>query len=114
MKALVLAFTLILSLQVLLSAQSPPPPVGHFKGVVQDLRGSKIGEARITVNGEDGWLRKLASNKRGEFELDLPSGTYRIVVEKSGFADYELTNLSIESDAAKEFVFKLERRNRQS
>jgi len=36
------------------------------------------------------------------------------VVEKSGFADYELTNLSIESDAAKEFVFKLERRNRQS
>ena len=113
MKALLLAFSLILSPQVF-SGQRSSPAFGHFRGVVQDLKGSKIRGAKITVNGEGGLQRKLASNKRGQFELDLPPGSYRILVEKSGFANYELTELDIRPNTAKEFVFKLERRNLQS
>ena|SRR5215470_18076528 len=113
MKALVLAFSLIMSSQ-LSSAQSSSPALGHFSGVIQDLKGSKIREARVTVNGVAGFQQKLVSNKRGQFQIDLPPGTYRILVEKSGFASFELTDLEIEPNSTKECIFKLERPNRQS
>ena len=112
MNAAVLAFSLVLASQVFLSQSSPA--LGHFRGVVQDVKGSKIREARITVTGEAGFQKRFVSNKKGQFELYLLPGIYRILVEKSGFANYELTHLEIKSNASEEFVFKLERRNPQS
>jgi len=39
---------------------------------------------------------------------------FRILVEKSGFARYELTNLEMSPNEQAAFTFRLERRNRQS
>ena len=103
---------LIFAITAIFSVQSPSL-LGHFKGAVINVKGSKIKAARITVAG-NGFIRRLTSTKVGKFEIDLPPGTYRILVEKSGFARYELTNLEIRPNEQASFTFRLEPRNRQS
>ena len=87
------AILLVATFASIILVQSPST-VGHFKGIVRDVKGSRINEASITVEGTD-FHQRLRSKRSGRFELDLPPGTYRITVEKSGFANYELTELVI-------------------
>ena len=87
--------------------------VGHFKGAVIDEKGTPVKGAKILVEGSN-LKRTLRSDRLGQFEVDLAPGTYRITIRKSGFADYQLTDLDIELDRSREFAFRLELRNPQS
>ena len=102
----------IFAMTTIFSVQSSSV-LGHFKGTVLDVKGSKVKTARITVE-RNGFIRRLTSTKAGQFEIDLPPGTYRIVVEKFGFARFELTDLEIRPNEQAAFTFRLEPRNRQS
>jgi uncharacterized membrane protein len=106
---------IVLTMMALLSivAAQSQSRIGHFRGVVTDVKGSAIKEALVIVEGPNS-KQTLRTNRLGHFEVELSPGTYAITIEKSGFANYQLTNLKIESTETREFTFRLERRNRQS
>jgi hypothetical protein len=75
---------LIFAMTTIFSVQSPSV-LGHFKGTVLDVKGSKVKAARITVEG-NGFIRRLTSTKAGQFEIDLPPGISGWVQHMLAFA----------------------------
>ena len=82
-RALVVA--VLLSTASLARAQST---TGSISGGVTDTSSASLTGATITVTSEEtGATRTSATNARGLYHVfDLPPGTYRVVVERSGFA----------------------------
>jgi hypothetical protein len=80
---------------------------GTFVGVIVNMKGKRIRGASVTVTGTS-FTREVKPNRDGYFELDLPVGTYKITVKKSGFATYSLTELEIKSNGGYSHVFRLE------
>ena len=64
-------------------------PRGTLRGMVQDTRGGRIPQAKVTVQVKGtGVESNAASDARGEFRIDgLLPGSYHIVVSSTGFAD---------------------------
>lgn len=63
------------------SAQS----TGMVKGVVQDMQGQPVENAKVTIEMSEGTARKFEtkSNKKGEFiQIGLPSGAYKVTADK--------------------------------
>lgn len=98
-KGLILACLLLAVISVPVSAQSPSH-YGKFKVILVDIRGRRVGKASVEVEGVKGqqFSRKLVSNKSGEFEIDLPVGSYQIRIMKPGFMVLILTSVDIEAD----------------
>jgi len=80
---------------------------GIFRGVIVDASGKRIPGASVTVEGPD-LKREIIPNREAYFEIELPVGTYKITVAKSGYVRYQLTNLEIKSGGEFSHVFKLE------
>jgi hypothetical protein len=83
---LVVAATLVGSFHLWAQATQ----VAQIAGTVQDLTGAAIPEAQITItNTENGIARNAVSATDGSYTVpNLPPGTYRLEVKKSGFAAY--------------------------
>ena len=59
-------------------------------GVVLDPNEARIVGAIVTVeNGS--FKREVRSNEEGNFEIELPAGTYQLVVEMEGFKKFKLS-----------------------
>jgi len=69
---------------------------GSVTGVATDPSGAAIAGAKvIVVNGATGFTRETVTNSAGEYRFsDLPSGSYSISVEASGFGIYK-QNLAV-------------------
>ena len=80
---------------------------GIFRGVIIDINGKRIEGASVTVEGTD-LKREVTPNQEAYFEIDLPVGTYKITVKKSGYVTYQLTNLEIKSGGEFSHVFRLQ------
>ena len=65
-------------------SQAPKFPVGQLTGTVRNVDGEPIAGATIRVEGD--FPRAGVTNSRGEFTLQLPSGTYTPQVTAFGYA----------------------------
>jgi len=82
-------FCAVVTCLILLVAFSVPAQKvsGQINGTVFDPQGSAIPDATVTaVQVETGLTRTITSSQEGNFSLtDLPIGTYKVSVSKSGF-----------------------------
>src|SRR5947209_1139361 len=75
---------------------------GTISGVITDPSGSAVPNAEVRATSlETGFERSTQSTDRGEYQVPLlPLGTYRIEVNKPGFAKYEQTGVQVRLDTA--------------
>jgi hypothetical protein len=66
-------------------------------GIINDPTGAPVPDAKVTIrNLETGFVQAAASNNTGAYQLSLlPVGTYRLTVEKQGFATYSQDGLTL-------------------
>jgi len=64
-------------------------PRGALRGIVQDVRGGRVAQARVTARAaETPGERETASDERGEFGIEnLAPGDYRVHVTAPGFTE---------------------------
>jgi hypothetical protein len=66
---------------------------GDISGTVIDANGAVVQRASVTIkNTNTGALRKVETNEFGQFSApQMETGTYQVVIEKSGFKQYTET-----------------------
>ena len=78
--------------------QRPSPgrqkSVGKIQGVLLDINDARIVGAKITIEGGQ-FKRELRSGNEGDFETQLPAGSYQISVEANGFRRFELSPFKV-------------------
>ena len=70
-------------------------PTGIISGVVSDPAGARVAGARVTIiNRDSGLRRNLITSTEGDFTaVALPSGTYHLTAEATGFHRLERTTV---------------------
>ena len=69
---------------------------GKIQGVLLDINDARIVGARVII--ENGKLkRELTSADEGNFEIELPAGSYQIRVEANGFRKFELSPFKVKA-----------------
>ncbi len=96
----VLALAVVLAFSGTASAQTLES--GQVGGSVKDETGAVVPGASVTLtNTETGLTRTIVSNAQGAYTFaQIPTGTYEILVELSGFANTQVTGLQINVGAA--------------
>ena len=61
-----------------------PKQTSQLSGTVVDMNESRVSDAAVTVEGE-GLTRTVATSEDGTYKINLPVGTYRIKVARTGF-----------------------------
>lgn len=71
--------------------------LGTIRGVVRDASGSVVPNASIsTIDNATGTTRESKTNGQGEYEVfGLKSGTYKLVVNGTGFATAQVENVAV-------------------
>src|SRR6266849_5123803 len=92
-----LVFALAISLAVSALAQSGAG-LGSISGLVQDASGSAVPGATVVLTNEaKGIRRNLETTSQGQFTAPalIPADGYKVTVSKTGFANYEGTNITL-------------------
>lgn len=76
------------------SARAAASQSGSLKGVVLDPNDARIAGAVIRMEGAS-FFRETESDEEGNFEIELPGGTYRLTVEKEGFKRFSLSPVQL-------------------
>lgn len=85
--------------------------MGSITGVVRDSSGSAVPAAKVLVeNQSKGFRRELVSNDSGLFTAPAltPSEGYSVKVEASGFATYQVKNVTLNVGQQVDLAVKLE------
>ena len=70
---------------------------GKIQGVLLDINDARIAGAKITIEG--GQLkRELRSGDEGDFEIQLPTGSYQITVVANGFRKFEISPFKVKAN----------------
>ena len=81
----------------LAQTHSPTPRAeGELKGMVLDLRDSRVMGAKITLENKK-YKFEAWSNDEGVFKVMLPAGEYRLKIESGGFKAY-VKRVRVETD----------------
>lgn len=69
----------------------------QLHGVVTDPQGAVIAAARLTLASDGtGYNRQTATNNNGEYQfLQVPPGTYKVVVDMAGFSTLTRTDVQL-------------------
>jgi Carboxypeptidase regulatory-like domain/TonB dependent receptor len=83
---------------------------GAIAGTLSDAAGKSVAGAAVEVTGnETGLVRKTVSSATGDFSVPvLPSGSYAISVEKTGFTKIEQKGLNVTVGATVTLSLRLE------
>src|SRR5450759_1930542 len=71
---------------------------GSISGIVQDATGASVPGAAVLVSNESkGIHRSLETNSQGQFAAPalIPASGYKVTVSKTGFANYEVTDITL-------------------
>ena len=71
---------------------------GSISGIVQDATGATVPGAAVLVSNESkGIHRSLETNSQGQFAAPalIPASGYKVIVTKAGFANYEITDITL-------------------
>ncbi len=87
--------TLLVLLFVIFGSARAQTPTGVISGVMVDLTGARVAGALVTIiNRDSGLTRSLITATEGDFSAAaLPSGTYQLAVEATGFHRLERTTV---------------------
>jgi hypothetical protein len=69
---------------------------GKIQGAVLDINDARIVGARIIIDSGE-FKRELISGSEGEFELQLPAGSYLIKAEANGFRKFQLSPFKVKA-----------------
>lgn len=90
-------FTLIVAPLLVVAQQAG----GSLKGVVVDQMGASIPGAKVLIT--NGFARReLKTDETGAFSVEIPSGSYQVLIESPGFRVAKLSRVRIQSDSSKE------------
>jgi outer membrane receptor protein involved in Fe transport len=84
--------------------------VGGASGAVRDASGASVPDATVTISNDAlGIRRVMATNGAGVFSAPalVPGSGYAITVEKTGFAKYEVKNITIQVGQTVDFNVSL-------
>src|SRR4030088_1384921 len=78
-------------------------------GTVSDPSGAAVSDAKVSIqNLETGLLREAQTGSNGTFTVTaLPVGKYQVSVEKSGFAKYVRSGITLALDQSANVVIEL-------
>jgi uncharacterized membrane protein len=99
----ILLLVLILFFALTVGAQVK---TGKIKGVVVDYAGGVLPTTKITIKSEK-TKHELTTSDLGEFEIELPVGTYQVVAKKGGYKHGKLTQVEITEGATNTIKIKL-------
>jgi sporulation protein YlmC with PRC-barrel domain len=80
---------------------------GRVSGTVVDAKEGRIIGATVTIQAEK-FKRTIKSDQRGEFQIDLPAGRYRIKTKAYLFQQKVLEEVEVEPKQTKKIVIHLE------
>jgi hypothetical protein len=85
-----LLFSLVVVVDFAHAAQGSPAqpiPTGRLAGRIVDAEtGEALSNARVTLTSGDGTTAVVLAESDGRFGVDVPAGTYRLSVDRAGFA----------------------------
>ena len=79
---------------------------GQLKGRIEAVNGGVVPDAKVVVEGE-GTRREVVTDGAGGFETQIPTGTYRIQVDRIGFCPGRRAAFRMQSNATITFDFTL-------
>lgn len=79
------------------TATISPLPVYAVTGTVKDVLGNPVNEATVSAQGTS---YKTTTSSNGAFTLNVPKGTYTIVVEKLGFSTATIPNTAVNDNVS--------------
>jgi hypothetical protein len=83
---------------------APPKPTPHkpgeaqVYGVVTDQSGAVLPGATVTIFGGPGANQTSTSNAQGAYSINLPPGSYSLIISNSGFKDFRTEGLTLTAD----------------
>jgi len=109
MKTWKCVFVCLLAISFMLAASAPgfaQSLTGTLRGVVLDQQGRVVPDATITLtSGQYRDVRHHNSSSAGTYSIpNLPSASYKIKVDASGFASYLRTGIQVLSSQVTEVV----------
>lgn len=106
-----LKFFLVIIVIVLLLADTEPAQTttATLSGNVTDEQNAAVGGATIKViNTDAGFERTVSTNDSGTFVIPLlPPATYRLTIERSGFAPFEVAEVILNANDQKSLNLRL-------
>lgn len=97
----------IMTEQNLLSVHAQKSQTSKIIGVVLDANNARIASASIKIENAR-FSREVQSGEEGDFEFELPAGTYHITVEKDGFRRFELSDFQAKAKSRERIKIHLE------
>jgi hypothetical protein len=82
-----------------LRTNSPKEKTGKIQGVLLDVNDARITGARILIENAS-LKRELRSASEGDFQIQLPAGSYQIKVQANGFRKFELSPFKVKANVA--------------
>lgn len=105
--ASLLAVTAALSFEVCYSSPLASQSTGTIIGRVLDCNDARVANATISIHSET-IKRRVKSDEEGEFEVSLPAGNYRIMVEANGFRRFVYSSVKVRPAAIRLINIHLE------
>src|SRR5579864_7723381 len=87
-----------------------PQATASLRGTISDPLGAVIPEAVVTlINLGNSSTRQIATDKTGQYQfLQMPPGTYRIIVEKPGFSKVSEDNVVLQVNTPSTLDLRME------
>lgn len=79
---------------------------GQLKGRIEAVNGGVVPDAKVVIEGQ-GIRREVVTDGAGEFETQIPTGIYRIQVDRIGFCPGRRAAFRMQSNATITFDFTL-------
>jgi hypothetical protein len=89
------------------SSRAPDTRASKISGIVLDANQSRIVGATIRIENAR-FSRVLRSGDQGDFEVELPAGVYRLIVEMNGFKRYVLRAVNVRAGARASVSIRME------
>lgn len=103
-------FMLAANIMVLASLHYQSPvtiqPTGRLIGTVADINKARVARAAVVVEGE-GATRTAMTSEDGTYQIELPTGVYRIKVESIGFCPARRAAFRVQQSTTARFNFTL-------
>lgn len=100
------ALLFVLTGQHSLPVNAQNAQTSKITGVVLDANDARIASATIRIENAR-FSREIQSTDEGNFEFELPEGTYQITIEKDGFRRFKLSDFRVPEQSRERLSVRL-------
>jgi hypothetical protein len=87
--------------------RSSEPVTGKLMGLILDANDARVVNATVRITRPK-IKREIKSGQEGEFEVEMPAGSYQITVEANGFRRFVYSPFKIKSNVSEMINIHLE------